>query len=71
MLDGARRGWMVADEIVDCVCLLPTASAVSLAREVYQNLKVRGYAHIDPMEAFIDSFVRRWACSQHRMDAVA
>lgn len=71
MLDGSRRGWMIADELVNHVCLLPWASACSLAKEVYQSLKVRGYGQIDPQEAFQDSFIRRWLQSEHRFDAVA
>jgi hypothetical protein len=71
MKDGAHRGWLIADELVGCVCLLPWASAVSLAQEVYVSLKARGYGNIDPKPAFIDSFTRRWMRSEHRFDAVA
>ena len=67
MLDGNRRGYMIADEIIGRMCLLPGATSSELAKGVYTSLKARGYAQIDPEEGFVRSFVDRWNQSYSRI----
>ena len=60
MLDGNRRGSMIAYELVARVCPLTQVDVRELATQVYASLKAQGYAHIDPQEGFERSFVEQW-----------
>ena len=71
MLNADQRGFMEASERVNRGCLMPWASICTLAEAVYDSLKARGWAYIDPKAQFVDGFVRQFSHSQHRIDAVA
>jgi hypothetical protein len=66
MLDGTRRGQIAGSEEARTYpdgANLPVEEIKSIAERTLASMRAKGYAHLDPEQAFIENFVR--AFQQH------